>query len=480
MRAGQRFDGVVVGAGPNGLAAAVRLAQEGWRVVVFEANDAPGGAARSLPLTLDGFTHDFGSAVFPLGLGSPFFRKLPLAQYGLEWMHPELPVAHPLDGGRAVLLHRDIARTAAALGADGPRYRRLFEPLSRRWPRVEHHVLGPLLRPPSRPLELVRFGTRALLPPQRLAERAFEQAPARALWAGIVAHAARPFTAIGATAFGLVLGALAHRVGWPFAKGGAGAITRALTAHLEALGGKVVTGTRVTALDELPPARAVLLDVAPRDLLQIAGHKLPKRYRRALQAFRYGPGSFKLDYALDGPIPWTHPDCGRAGTVHLGGTLEEIAESEAAVEAGRAPERPYVLLAQPSIADPTRAPAGKHVLWAYCHIPNGSPVDMTEAMEDQIERFAPGFRERILARHTMGPQELEAGSRNLVGGDVSGGRNDLGQVVARPILHPTPYRTGLRGVYFCSASTPPGGGVHGMCGFHAAEAALRDAGRGRI
>jgi phytoene dehydrogenase-like protein len=465
---------IVVGAGPNGLAAAIRLAEAGWRVTVFEANETPGGAVRSMPITIDGFSHDFGSAVFPLGLGSPFFRRLPLEKYGLEWIHPEVPVAHPLDGGRAVLQYRSIDRTAEGLGRDGAAYRRFFGPVLRNWSRIEDDVLRPLLHPPEHPIALARFGMRALLPPQFLADRFFKEEPARALWAGIVAHSARPFSAAGATAFGLLLVTLAHRLGWPVPRGGSGAITRALVAHLESLGGEVVTNTRIEDLDDLPPRSAVLLDVAPGALLRIAGDRLPSRYRRSIAAFRHGPGTFKLDYALDGPIPWANADCGRAGTVHLGGTLEEIAESEAAVEKGRAPERPYVLLAQPSLIDPTRAPQGNHVLWAYCHVPNGSTTDMTAAIEDQLERFAPGFRKRILARHTMHSMDLQAADANLVGGDISGGRNSLWQLLARPVLRPNPYRTPGEGIYLCSASTPPGGGVHGMCGLHAAETVLRD------
>jgi phytoene dehydrogenase-like protein len=468
------YDAVIVGAGPNGLAAAARLAEAGWRTVVFEANDTAGGAVRSLPLTEPGFVHDFGAAILPLGVASPYLKRLPLAGYGLDWVHPDVPVAHPLDGGRAVLLHRSIDETAAGLGRDGAAYRKLFSPLADDWPVLEDELLQPMLHIPRHPLALARFGLRALLPPARLAKWSFKDEPARALWAGVAAHAARPFSAPGGSAFGLLLMALAHRVGWPFPRGGTQALTDALIQHIRAHGGEVVTSRRIQDLAELPPARAVLLDVSPRALLEIAGDRLPARYRRSLKSFRPGFGSFKLDYALDGPIPWANPDVARAGTVHLGGTLEEIAAAEAEVASGKPPRHPYILLAQQSLFDSRRAPAGKHTMWAYCHVPNGSTADMTSAMEDQIERFAPGFRQRVIARHTMGPADLEAMDANLIGGDVSGGANNLWQLVARPTLRPNPYRTPAKGVYLCSASTPPGGGVHGMCGFHAAETALAD------
>lgn len=467
-------DAVIVGAGPNGLAAAVVLAEAGWRVLVFEANETVGGAARSGALTRPGFVHDLGSAVHPLAVASPLFRRLPLAQYGLEWVRPEVPLAHPLDGGRAVLLHQSLDETAAGLGTDGAAYRRLFGPLVRDWPALEHEVLGPLLRVPRRPLALARFGLQAIRSARGLAEASFETAPARALFAGLAAHSGLALDAPATASFGLVLSILAHRVGWPFPRGGAQALTDALAAHLRALGGRIVTGARVDAVDALPPARAVVLDVTPRQLLRLAGHRLPARTRRALEGYRYGPGAFKVDWALDAPIPWANPPCARAGTLHLGGTLEEIAESEKAVADGRPPERPYVLLAQPSRFDPTRAPAGQHTAWAYCHVPNGSTADMTAPIEAQVARFAPGFQGRVLDRAVATPADLERMNANLVGGDVNGGAQGLGQMVARPVFGPTPYRL-ARGLYLCSASTPPGGGVHGLCGFHAARAVLRDA-----
>lgn len=474
MPGSSSYDAVVVGAGPNGLAAAIRLAEAGLHVGVFEANDSVGGAVRSLALTRPGFVHDFGAAVFPLGVASPFFRRLPLDRYGLSWIHPEIPLAHPLDGGRAALLHRSLPETVSALGSDGDAWRRLVGPLVRDWPKLEGEILGPLLHVPRHPFALARFGVRALLPAGRLGNWAFREAPARALWAGIAAHSGLSFSAPGASAFGLTLAALGHHVGWPIPAGGAQSIADALAAHLRALGGDIVTGRRIERLEALPDARAVLLDVVPKTFLKIAGGRLPTRYRRTLQRFRHGAGTFKVDWALDGPIPWGNPDVGRAGTVHLGGALAEIAAGEDAMSAGRVSPSPYVLLSQPSLFDPTRSPTGAHTAWAYCHVPNGSTVSMTEAIEMQVERYAPGFRDRILARHTAGPADLEAADANLVGGDVSGGANHLWQIVARPVLRPTPYRTPLDGVYLCSASTPPGGGVHGMCGVHAAETALKD------
>lgn len=474
MAAPPPLDAVVVGAGPNGLAAAIRLAEEGLRVRVYEANPTAGGAVRSLPLTRPGFVHDFGAAVFPLGLASPFFRRLPLEEHGLSWIHPEVPLAHPLDGGRAAFLHRSLPETASLLGRDGRAWHRLLGPIVRDWPKLEGEILGPLLHIPRHPLALARFGIPALLSARLLATRAFRDEPARALWAGIAAHSGLPFSAAGGSAFGLTLAALGHHVGWPIPKGGAQTLTNALVAHLLALGGDIVTGHRVERLSALPPSRAVLLDVVPKTVLKIAGEALPEGYRRALRRFRHGAGTFKVDWALRAPIPWANPDVGRAGTVHLGGTLDEIAASEDAMGSGRISSRPYVLLAQPSLFDPSRAPDGFHTAWAYCHVPNGASADMTAAIEAQVERFAPGFRDTILARHTAGPLELEAADANLVGGDVSGGANRLGQVLARPVLQPTPYRTPLDGVYLCSASTPPGGGVHGMAGAQAAETALRD------
>ncbi len=463
---------IVVGAGPNGLAAAIRLAQAGLRVIVYEANSAPGGALRSMPLTRAGFVHDVGAAVLPLGIASPFLGRLPLAQHGLRWIHPDFPLAHPLDGGRVVLLHHSLAHTAKELGRDGKAYGRLMRPIVNKWDALADEILGPLVRIPRKPLTLARFGMRALLPASSTAKIAFRDPPARALWSGLAAHSAMPLDSWGTSAVALVLAALAHRVGWPFPEGGAQSLTDALVAHLRSLGGEVKTGTRVTSLDELDRAGIVLLDVPPEEFLRLAGNQLPQSYRHSLSRFERGPGAFKLDWALDGPIPWTNPHVKRAGTVHLGGTLEEIAASEAAVAQGMVVDRPFVILAQPSRFDSTRAPKGMHTVWAYCHVPNGSAIDMSEGIEAQIERFAPGFRQRVVARHVSTPQDLETLDSNLRGGDINGGAQSLWQTIARPVLRSDPYRTPLDGVYLCSASTPPGGGVHGMCGFHSAESAL--------
>ena len=467
------YDAVVIGAGPNGLAAAITLARAGLAVQVREAADTVGGGTRTKALTLPGFAHDVCSAIHPLGLGSPFFRALPLAQYGLEWINPPVAVAHPLDDGTAVLLERSVDATAAGLGRDAAAYRRLMAPLVHDWDAIAATILGPL-RLPRRPLALAHFGALALLPARLLAERLFREERARALFAGIAAHAILPLEQPATAAFGLVLGALGHIVGWPLPRGGSQAIADALAATLRALGGEIVVGAPVDSLEDLPPSRAVLGDITPRQLLRLAGDRLPARYRYRLGRFRYGPAAFKLDYALDGPIPWRAADCARAATVHLGGTLAEIAASEQAMARGRPTARPFVLLTQCSLFDPSRAPPGQHTAWAYCHVPNGATVDMTTAIEAQIERFAPGFRERIRARTVTPPAALERYNANYIGGDINGGQADLRQLFTRPTPSLRPYRTPVPGLYLCSASTPPGGGVHGMCGYWAARTALRD------
>ena len=467
------LDAIVVGSGPNGLAAAIALARAGRSVRVLEGAATIGGGTRTEELTLPGHLHDVCSAVHPLLLGSPFLSSLPLSDHGLAVVHPDLPLAHPLDGGGAVALHRSIDETAAGLGIDGRAYRRLIGPLVRDWPGLAGVLLGPPLRPPRRPLPAGRFAALGVRSAAGLTRRRFDDAPARALLAGNAAHSMRPLTAPGTAAFALLLVVLAHAVGWPVAVGGSRAITDAMASLLTSLGGEIETGRPVASLAELPPARAVLLDVTPRALLRIAGDRLPARYRSALSRFRYGPGVFKVDYALSDPVPWSAPECRRAGTVHLGGTVRELQESEADVAAGRTPRRPFVLVAQQSLFDPSRAPGGAHTLWAYCHVPNGSDVDMTDAIDGQIERFAPGFREVVVARHTTGPAQVEAANPNYVGGDINGGRADLRQLVARPVLRPTPHATPNPRIFLCSSSTPPGGGVHGMCGWFAARAALR-------
>jgi phytoene dehydrogenase-like protein len=470
------YDAVVVGAGPNGLAAAITLARQGLSVLVLEAEDTIGGGTRTAELTLPGFWHDVCSAVHPLGIGSPFFHQLPLAEHGLEWIHPPTPLAHPLDDGTAALLERSIEATGATLGPDAAAYRQLMAPLVADWDKLARDVLGPLPIPPRYPLALARFGLRAVRSAAGLARRLFRDEAARALWAGMAGHSMLPLEASPTAAFGLMLAITGHAVGWPISRGGSQSIADALADHLKTLGGEIITGRLVGSMDELPPARATLLDVTPRQLLHIAGHRLPAGYRRRLAFYRYGPGAFKVDFAMDGPIPWRAEVCRRAGTLHIGGTMGEIAAAERAVWRGEHPQRPFVLLMQPSLFDPTRAPAGKHTVWAYCHVPHGSSLDMTDRIEAQVERFAPGFRDRILARSTKTAVEMESYNPNYIGGAINGGIQDLGQHFARPVLRLVPYSTPVKGLYLCSSSTPPGGGVHGMCGHYAARAALRGIG----
>jgi len=464
---------LVIGSGPNGLVAAITLAQAGIDVVVQEAADEIGGGVRSAALTLPGFTHDVCSAVHPLGIGSPALRSLEL---DLEWVHPDAPSAHPLDYGTAVLLERGVEATAEGLGADATAYRRIVGAIVDAWPAVEGVVLGPFPLPPRRVARAARAlgavdGLRALRAGLGAAGLGFSGARARAFVAGHAAHSMLPLERRLTGGVGLTLAVLGHVFGWPFPRGGAQRLTDALAARLVELGGEIHAASPI---DELPSHDVVLADVGPRELVRIARGRLPARYRRALLRFRNGPGAFKLDWSLAGPIPWRAADCRRAGTVHLGGTFDEIAASEREPWAGRHAERPFVLLAQPSLFDQTRTPPGRHVGWAYCHVPNGSDEDMTDRIEAQVERFAPGFRELILARHALRPAELEARNRNYVGGDINGGAMDLAQLLFRPTRSLVPYRTPLRGVYLCSSSTPPGGGVHGMCGYSAAMVALRD------
>ena len=468
------YDAIVIGSGPNGLAAAVTLAREGLSVLVLEAKDTIGGGTRSSELTLPGFLHDICSAVHPLGVASPFFRELPLGEHGLEWIHPPAPLAHPFDDGTAAVLERSIEATSKRLGPDAAPYRNIMVPLVADWDRLAEDILGPLSIPPHYPFILARFGLRAVRSARSLAQGIFEGEPARALFAGMAGHSMLPLERSVSAAFGLVLGITGHAVGWPVARGGSQRIADALARYLRSLGGEIVTSTLVESIDDLSPARFVLCDVAPRGLLRIAGHRLPARYRRKLERFRYGPGTFKLDLALDGPIPWKADVCSCAGAVHVGGTLEEVAAAEHAVWQGKHPEKPFVLLAQQSLFDPTRSPEGKHTVWAYCHVPHGSTVDMTQQIEAQIERFAPGFRDRILARSARNAVEMERYNPNYVGGDINGGVQDLWQHFTRPTFRLAPYSTPVKGLYLCSSSTPPGGGVHGMCGYFAARAALRD------
>jgi len=462
----------VVGSGPNGLVAALTLAQAGWDVTVHEAAAEPGGGTRTAELTLDGVLHDVCSAVHPLALASPALRDLPLAEHGLEWVQPGLPLAHPLDGGGAALLHRSVAETAAGLGVDGAGYAGLFRPFVDAGFDLTDGLLSPLRVPPAHPLAMARFGMTGIRSADHVARRRFTGEPAAAMFGGLAAHSILSLSAPSTAGYGLMLGVLAHTVGWPIARGGSSQITAALVSMLAALGGTVECDHEVGSLDELPAADATLLDLTPRQVLSVAGAQLPARYSRSLSRFRYGPGVFKIDWALDGPIPWVNEDCASAGTVHVGGALEQIVAAEAEVQQGRHPDRPFVLLSQPSLFDPSRAPGGTETAWAYCHVPNGSDVDMTAAIEAQVERFAPGFGERILARHTMGTSAMEIYNGNYVGGDINGGRADLRQFLARPVAGLHPWRTPVEGLYLCSSSTPPGGGVHGMCGWHAAQEVL--------
>jgi phytoene dehydrogenase-like protein len=462
-----------VGSGPNGLAAAIRLAQAGVRVTVLEAKETIGGGTRTQELTLPGFQHDVCSAIHPLGAGSPFFRTLPLAEHGLEWIHPEVALAHPFDDGTATTLKRSLGETAADMGADAAPYKKLFRPISERWRELSPAILGPVIRPPRHPLSLARFGMLALRSATDLAEGSFSQPTTRALFMGIAAHGNvrldRRFTA----GVGLILGAAAHVAGWPMARGGSQAIAEALAGCLRSLGGEIVLGQAVRSLADIPQADGVLFDLTPRQIVSIAGTHLTQGYRRSMGKFRYGAGVFKVDYALAGPIPWRADACRRAGTVHLGGSMEEVVASEQSVALGRAHDRPFVILAQQSLFDPSRAPSGNHTAWAYCHVPNGWTGDMTEVIEAQIERFAPGFGSLVLARHTLGPASLEQYNENYVGGDIAAGAAEGLQLFLRPAARISPYTTSDKHLFICSASTPPGAGVHGMCGYYAAEAALQ-------
>jgi phytoene dehydrogenase-like protein len=470
----ERYDAIIVGSGPNGLASAITLARAGCTVLVCEANATIGGGAHSAELTLPGFVHDVCSAVHPLAAGSPFFKTLPLDRFGLEWIQPEIPLAHPLDDGTAACLHRDVEFTAEQLGGDSRAYRRLMKPLARKWEALANEFLQPMLHWPQHPLTLMRFGIPALCPTTLLTKFLFKHRPARALFAGIAAHSFLPLEAPVSFAFALVLGLAGHAVGWPFPRGGSQQIANALANYLRELGGEIEVNRRIENLSALPKSRAVILDLSVWELLQIAGGQLPPRYRRRLESFRHAPGIFKIDYALSEPIPWKAEACRRAGTIHLGGTMNEIGAAERDSAFGKIPERPFVLVAQQSLFDQTRAPRGQHTLWAYCHVPFNCDADMSSAIESQIERFAPGFRDCILVRHKMSAADLARSNPNLSGGDINGGAANLMQLIARPVLSSKPYRTPLPGVYLCSASTPPGGGVHGMCGYHAARLALRE------
>ncbi len=466
------YDAIVVGSGPNGLAAAITLAESGWKVLVREAQDTIGGGLRTAELTLPGFNHDVCSAIHPLGVESSFFRSLPLKKLGVDWIRPPVAAAHPMPDGSAVAMKLSLDETADGLGADGKSYRKLLAPFSGR----ESELFAEILRPqriPKRPILMTRFGWRGIASAQQCASNWFRDEPMRGMFAGMAAHSIIPLDFRMTAAVGLMFCLSVHANGWPYPRGGSQKLADALATHLRSLGGEIETGQPVKSLKDLPKSRAVLFDLSPRQVLAIAGSELPVAYRGALERFRYGPGVFKIDYALSERVPWTAEACRRAGTVHVGGSLSEISASEHDAWNGKISDKPFVLVAQQSLFDSSRAPDGKHTLWTYCHVPHGSTVDMTERIEQQIERFAPGFRDVILAKHILNPVGLEQYNNNYVGGDIAGGAMDFRQAIARPLLRWDPYSTPNPRLYFCSGSTPPGPGVHGMCGYFAAKSVLK-------
>ncbi|MDJ1486255.1 NAD(P)/FAD-dependent oxidoreductase [Cytophagaceae bacterium YF14B1] len=466
------YDAVVVGSGPNGLAAGIALQQAGLSVLLIEGQKTIGGGLRTSELTLPGFKHDVCSAIHPMAAGSPFFQSLPLTEHGLEYIQPPVAAAHPFDDGTAAILTSSIDKTAELLGKDRLPYLRLIEPLLNDWPKMAADVLGPL-QFPTYPIKMAEFGLKALPSASRLSNY-FSTEKAKGLWAGMAAHSIQPLSHMTTSAIGLVLMTAGHLHGWPLPKGGSQSIANALASYFVSLGGKIETGQWIYSLKQLPSSRAILFDLTPRQLLKIAGDQFSSLYRWQLNNYKYGMGVFKVDWALDGPVPFKAAECRQAGTLHLGNTFHEIALSEKEIWSGKHPKAPYVLLAQQSIFDPSRAPEGKHTLWGYCHVPHGSTVDMTDAIENQVERFAPGFKDRILARHTMNTIQMESYNPNYIGGDINGGVIDLTQLYTRPALRLSPYKTSAKGIYICSSSTPPGGGVHGMCGYYAAKSALKD------
>jgi len=469
---GAEFDAIVIGSGPNGLSAAITLQQAGLSVLIIEAKDTIGGGLRSAELTLPGFVHDICSAIHPLAAGSPFFNTLPLEQFGLEYIYPEVAAAHPFDDGTAAALSGSVEETAETLGIDRESYVNLLMPLVKNWPGMVKDLLGPL-HFPKHPIDMAAFGLNALRSATSLAGK-FKTKEARGLWGGMAAHSLQPLSNLGTSAFGLVLMATGHLKGWPVPKGGSNVIANALSSYFLSIGGKIETGLPVRSMKDIPTSTVVLFDLTPKQILEIAGECFSSIYSWQLRRYRYGMGVFKIDWALDGQIPFTAPECRKAGTVHLGNTFEEIVRGEEMISRGEILENPFVLLAQQSLFDSLRAPQGKHTAWAYCHVPNGSQKDMTIAIENQVERFAPGFKDLILAKHTMNTREIEAYNPNNVGGDINGGVIDIGQLFTRPALRFSPYRTSAKGIYICSSSSPPGGGVHGMCGYNAAKQALND------
>lgn len=471
MKKSSKYDAIVIGSGPNGLSAAICLALEGLSVKVFEASDTVGGGMRTKELMQPGFKHDICSAIHPLAASSPFLKQLPLSDYGLEWITPEFPVAHPMDSGDAVLMHHNMKETMDELGDyDGKKYRSAMEPIIENWETLTKDFLGPL-RFPKHPIDLALFGLKAFQPAS-LFQKRFKNEQAKALFGGLAAHSILPLNAIATSAIGLVLGAAGHAVGWPLPKGGSQSIADSMKDYFISLGGEVETDFEITTMDQLPNATSYLFDLTPRQLISIASDRLPEAYIKVLKKFRYGSGVFKIDYILKEPVPWKDSRCNRAGTVHLGGTFDEIAESEKITDEGGIPDDPYVLVAQQSLFDDTRTPDNRHTLWAYCHVPNGSTVDMTQRIENQIERFAPGFKDIVEERQTINTDQFHEYNANYFGGDINGGRQDIWQLFTRPVNLVHPYATPAEGIYLCSSSTPPGGGVHGMCGYHAADLVL--------
>ncbi len=467
-----KYDAIVIGAGPNGLSAAVELARNDLNVLVIEGQNTIGGGTRTAELTLPGFKHDICSAIHPMAPCSPFFSSLPLEEYGLEWITPPCAVAHPFDEGSAALMFQSIEQTAERLGVDASVYLSIYQPLVQGFEKINEYALGPMIRVPRHPLTFTPFGLQALLPATLYAKR-FKTKEAKGLFAGLAAHAIADFANLSTTAVGLTLAMSGHINGWPFPKGGAQAITNALAGYFKSLGGEIETGQWVTSIEDLPLTRAILFDLSPKNIAKIARKRLPNRYAQSLNRWKHGPGVCKVDLALSGPIPWKNSEISQTATVHLGGTFEEIAASEAEVWAGHHSDNPYVLLAQHTLFDESRAPEGQHTCWAYCHVPNGSNRDESETIINQIERFAPGFRDLIIGKHVMTSQDYESYNPNYMGGDIVGGAFTLPQLISRPALHPDPYRIPTDGLYICSASTPPGAGIHGMSGFNAAKSALR-------
>tara|TARA_R110000868_G_scaffold304437_21_gene565415 strand:- start:46463 stop:47914 length:1452 start_codon:yes stop_codon:yes gene_type:complete len=467
------FDAVIVGSGPNGLSAGILLAQHGLKVKIIEAEETIGGGTRTKELTEPGFLHDICSAVHPTGIGSPYLRTLPLADFGLEWIHPIYPVAHPLEDGDAMIISKSLEETLSRMGKDSKNYKTLVQSLVDAWDYLSHDLLGPV-RIPNHPLSMARFGWYGMHSAKLLANSMFDSTKVKAYFAGLAAHSIVPLEKSFTGSFGLVFAATIHSVGWPIAKGGSASITKALATYFKSMGGMIETGNRISNVSELPSSKTILFDLTPHQIAKIAGRELPQGFKKKYLKYKYGPGVFKMDFALSEPVPWTNSDCSGAGTLHLGGTLNEIAYSERETWKGNHPEKPYVLLSQPSMFDDSRSPKGKHTLWAYCHVPNGSDKDCSEAIINQIERYAPGFRDTIISSHTISAPEFEAYNHNYIGGDINGGAQTFKQLIGRPIFQWDPYKIPAKGMYICSSSTPPGGGVHGMCGYHAAKSALKN------